>query len=467
MSFFPARIPNNTHLYHGTHTPDAIKGMEWLAFEIEHAEGFSQTLRLRPPGGRPGEPGRPGRPGRPGEPGDGRSPPPIELDWAENLDEMRSIDDDNDPEVIKGYLHIYRTTRPLINLLYVDGMSAGKTSMGTLDTQDFVLRNNSDGHERPALDDYRRARELCDLGAEWGIQGFVRMEMGFEIIFCEFSDGLVLESVRQRPSGNNQSYEGLNSFEIVRGASLRYSGITAQRLRLDYSGMVTAFWYDLNLTNPNPESSDVPRLPASETERLARVRADLKIAFQGSTASADVGNDWQGVVDLIVSRYSDRLQFMAANTTSREIILREIAVLLNLYVDYGNFDVPTAIEKCLTHYLITAVPQTTSDHMIQEALLTITSKICTTLFWIGQLLLQDEDTADNSALDESKSALKSLIDYLNWTTWRECGKCAHDEICFVAIWPWGSVEDHKHPSCMKNDVFSTRWGYWNFGRFEE
>ncbi len=32
MSLFPGRIPNNTHLYHGTHKPDAVKGMEWLAF---------------------------------------------------------------------------------------------------------------------------------------------------------------------------------------------------------------------------------------------------------------------------------------------------------------------------------------------------------------------------------------------------------------------------------------------------
>jgi hypothetical protein len=373
------------------------------------------------------------------------------------------MDDGDDRE--QGYLHIYRTTRPLTNLLYVDGLSAGKTTMGTLDSQDFVLRNNSDGQDKPLFGDVTRGRELCDLGAEWGIEGFVRMEMGFEIIFCEFSDGLVLESARQRPSGKNRTYEGLEGFEVMRGASLRYSGITAQRLRLDYSGMVSAFWYNLNLTNPNPDRADVPRLPASETKTLARMRADLKLAFEESSTRKHIGNDWQGVVDMIVSRYSDRLRLMAANDTSRETILADIAVLLNLYVDYGNFDVPTAIEKCSTHYLTAAVSRTTADRIIHEALVTVTGKICTTLFYVGQLLLEDEDSADNSALDESKSVLKALMDYLNWTTWRECGNCAYDEVCFVAIWPWGSVEDHKHPSCMKREAFHARpSGYWDFPR---
>ena len=88
MSLYPARIPNNTHLYHGTHIPDAVKGMEWLAFEIEHAEMFARSHRIGPPRGRPGDPERPRRPG---EPGDGRGPPPMEWDCAETLDEMTKL----------------------------------------------------------------------------------------------------------------------------------------------------------------------------------------------------------------------------------------------------------------------------------------------------------------------------------------------------------------------------------------
>jgi hypothetical protein len=462
MSLFPARIPNNTHLYHGTHTPNAIKGMEWLAFEIEHAEMFAQSF---PAGGprRPGKPGDPGRPEGPGQPGGGPPPSPFEVNWAEGMDEMRSMgDDDDEPDFTQGYLHIYRTTRPLTNLVYIDGMSAGKTEMGTLDTQDYLLRNMTGGEDRPAFGDYARGQDLCGLGAELGIEGFVRMEMGFEIIFCEFSDGLVLESARERPSGKNQSFERMPQLEVLRGASMRYHDITAQRLTLDYSGMVSAYWYDLNLTNPDPKRLDLPRLPASDVEGLGNMKADFKVLFEDSSTRNQVGNDWQGITDMIITRYSDRLQLMAGNNTSQDTILSELAVLLNLYIDYGNFNIPTAIEKCTVHYLIAAVVETSADRMIYEALSTIMNKICSTLFYVGQLLLEDE-TETGSALMKSKSALHSLIDYLVWTKWKECGKCGYDEICFVAIWPWGSMEDHEHPSCMKDEVLWKRSGYWNMG----
>lgn len=60
------------------------------------------------------------------------------------------------------------------------------------------------------------AKDLCDLEAKWEIEGFVRMEMGFEIIFCEFSDGLVLESAHERPSSKNQSFERMPQLEVLR-----------------------------------------------------------------------------------------------------------------------------------------------------------------------------------------------------------------------------------------------------------
>jgi len=35
MGFIPVMIPSGTFLYHGTDTKNRVKGMEWLAFEIE------------------------------------------------------------------------------------------------------------------------------------------------------------------------------------------------------------------------------------------------------------------------------------------------------------------------------------------------------------------------------------------------------------------------------------------------
>jgi hypothetical protein len=89
------------------------------------------------------------------------------LTWAETVDGIQSMDNDDDElDFSRGYLHIYRTIRPLTNLVYIDGMSAGKTTMGTLDTQDYLLRNMTDGDDGPAFGDFRRGQDLCDLGAQ-------------------------------------------------------------------------------------------------------------------------------------------------------------------------------------------------------------------------------------------------------------------------------------------------------------
>jgi hypothetical protein len=105
-------------LWHGTHTPDPVASMEWLAFEIEHSEIFAQTRG-------PGESRPTGRP-RPPMAEEGHRD--IEHDPSETYAEGG------------GYLHTYRTTRTLSRLLYIDGMSAGKTSMGTLDSTDYILK---------------------------------------------------------------------------------------------------------------------------------------------------------------------------------------------------------------------------------------------------------------------------------------------------------------------------------------
>lgn len=80
--------------------------------------------------------------------------------------------DDGD-NVRAGFLHTYAALRPL-RLLYIDGVSAGKTANGTLGSQDCILL---------------AAAGLCELAAqEWegGVDGFVRMKGGFEVVLCEF-----------------------------------------------------------------------------------------------------------------------------------------------------------------------------------------------------------------------------------------------------------------------------------------
>lgn len=444
MSYFPARIPANTTLYHGTHTPDPVKGMEWLAFEIEHAEAFA---RLR--GGRGPSGGGPGgkRPGRPGHGG-----PPDEKNSDSQLDGSPIQDE-------KGYLHIYRTNRELSRLLYIDGISAGKTSMGTLDTQDIVLRKDIDD-SGPGHSDYNRAKDLCTLAAEWGIEGIVRMEAGFELILCNFSDGLDFLAARQRPQYDQpEGYDEFGEFSWMRGMAARYQGITAGRVAIDQSSMISAFFYPLNLTNPDETRPDLPRLLSSDPDAVARLRSDLRQVLSLDTSQHEESVDWQGVVDMIVSRYSDRLQFIAMQKTTRKGIQSEINVLLSSFIDYNSTDIPAAENICATHYLNSASPKTAQDHLIYEALLSVSKKICSVLFEVRALVISSTDVNSPDG-KELKLPLKQLIGYLDWSTWLECGKCAFDEVCTVAVWPFGSAEDHFHPRCLRGDEFSGRRGYW-------
>ncbi|KAG9238528.1 hypothetical protein BJ875DRAFT_450987 [Amylocarpus encephaloides] len=311
MSYFPASVPANTLLYHGTSQKDAVTGMEWLAFEIEHAEMFA---------GSPGPPGKgghgPGGPKRPGDPKHGHDP-------KENESRERQCG----PPVgggIPGYLHVYQTTRELIRLLYIDGMSAGKTTMGTLDTTDIVLRNISSfnsGREpggKGPWDEYSRASDLC-ADEDLGIEGIVRMEAGFELILCDFTHGVKLQSARKRPSYDQP--EGQNSqlqhFEYMRGIAARYHGITSGRVVVDYSSMVSAFFYPLNLTNPDEQRSKQSRLFFTDVHGIRRLKQAVQQMLETSEISVHRSIDWQGVVDMITTRYSDRLQFLSASGTTQ------------------------------------------------------------------------------------------------------------------------------------------------------
>lgn len=465
MSFFPATVPEGTLLYHGTHTPEPVKGMQWLAFEIEHAEGFARPRGGHGPGGGPGGGHGPGKGGPGGHPpgGPGRGPSHTQMDsHPKSKHESKIHSSEDKEEDTHGYFHTYRTSKPLTKLLYLDGMSAGKTSMGTLDSTDYVIRNLSHASEA-SNDDWIRAADLCKIGEEWGIEGFLRMEAGFEIILCSFADGLEFISASQRDEKSGVGGDGVGHFEYVRAIGYRYHGITGGRVEVDYSSMISAFWYPVNLTNPDASRSELPRLVApSDSDNLRRIRKDVLELFRDAEFEKRETINWQNVVDMIVTRYSDRLMFMVQNETSKAAVLSELKLLLDVYVDYKKVDISDSIEKCANHFLEPATPKTEADHLIRAALFEVSHNICDTLFKVREFLSGDEEESGKKE-EKAKQLIKGLIDELAWTTWLECGKCAYDEVCFVAIWPWGGLEDHVSPGCIKRNDMGDRRGYWDWG----
>lgn len=193
MSFYIVTVPKGAQFYHGTSSPDPIVGVEWLAFEAEHALGFAHRSELR------------------------RHPPPS----AGSSDVQALLtknEKSGDGVETAGYLHTYTAAKDL-HLLYLDGMSGNKGPSGTLDAQDRILFNDSIGHSPYSPrgkgdiggppDDQQRARLACKMAEDlWNgrIDGLIRTEADFEIILCTFERDLeVVHITRTKPQRQEQT----------------------------------------------------------------------------------------------------------------------------------------------------------------------------------------------------------------------------------------------------------------------
>lgn len=96
------------------------------------------------------------------------------------------------------YLLTYQTTRP-VGCLYFDGESATLMGTGQMDSQMLFIYGNLTGPPnqdgwRGLFDEYSRATNICKWvqdrglgGLGWGVEGVVRMNAGFEMIWCNFT----------------------------------------------------------------------------------------------------------------------------------------------------------------------------------------------------------------------------------------------------------------------------------------
>ncbi|KAJ9373159.1 hypothetical protein DTO282F9_6888 [Paecilomyces variotii] len=435
MSFFWATVPEGTELYHGTHQPEPVNGTEWLAFEPEHAMLFAGP---RPKGFKP--------PHFPGQPGD----MPMERDplfsneqsvLSDSELEERQIEEDGRPppmDLEQGWLHTYAATKDL-RLLYIDGMSAAKSDKGVYDTQDRILLNDTVGG--PGFLEYVRAQAICKLAQErWDdrIDGVIRMESGFEIILCNFQRDLeVVRITRAKKYGADRFTPGFglphvpeDMFRFYKAIADRYHGIGGHRVRLNYDNFVTAFSYDLDLFR----GGELPRLANLSTTSLEPMRKDL-VDLVMKHDPTEKSFDWQGVVDMIVQRYSNELKYLVSEDLSTSRLLhRELDRILRGFIDFDYRNTTAEIERCATQFIPKKAPRNT---LAGEVVYHVSHKICSTLFYA----LEEHD---RKAAVES---INDLVSYLSWTTWKECNCCAPNEVCFIPIWPVGTYEDREHPRC--------------------
>ncbi|GMM42712.1 hypothetical protein DAHU10_036220 [Hanseniaspora uvarum] len=199
VSYVPALIPKDTIVYHGGNgIPD---GFEWVAMDVEFSMNFAarssavrrglaqveyqKHLKLKPKD-------------------EEKFGPRKEIDFC-------SISEDHQPFDIKKTrpgkknepptLMSFRLKHDLDKLIYLDGASASKaTKTGEMDTQ--VLLYNQIKKHFPGFKDSPEkfmverdyAEKICKWGKPLGIQGYIRLELGFEFVLCDFHEHLEMVS---------------------------------------------------------------------------------------------------------------------------------------------------------------------------------------------------------------------------------------------------------------------------------
>ena len=444
MSFFPAVIPQGTVVYHGDQTSDRPVGPEWLSFEVEHAEAFAFSMKLH------------------------REP------QIAGTVKQKPLGAKSNDSYIRGYLQTYQANRDL-KVLYVSGMGAAKTHMGTLDTQDLILRENNTSEDWDGyMDEVARSQSICQLLAEWGYDGLMRMEIGFELVYCDFNKGLdqvvVARSSREMADGFNDMY----LFQWARAIAERYDGLGGGRVRIDFSSMVSAYLFPVNISNPDTERPDLPRLASNALSSLKDIKQHLRAV---ATRPRRFTVNWQAVVDMVVTRFSNRLALMSSPTSSPSMFLVELHTATRSYIDFPPMPGDTtaageeinllykAINECARHYLLPAYVRrdlwSEADELIHTSLETVTTEVCTKLFTARNIVKDDGSTPKIENIENARRVIQDLKQVLDWTTWRRRQACAVDELLLTVMWPLGNETDFWDPECQSiENVNSHRRSYW-------
>lgn len=476
MSLFPAIVPQGTILHHGTGMQGAVTGMEWVAFERDHALQFAHLYLKPPPGPRFPDMRN----------GEEVYPDKNRVVFLRNkqhsLHSQRQPPNDDPLWILPGYLHSY-SARQDLRLLYLDGSAAAKSKKGTLDVSDLLILN--DTQTRMSFD-RDRARRLCQIVAkDWGsrIDGFIRMEAGFEIIICSFAKSLrLVETLRAQDYDEGGTITGRTDiFHWLRAVVARYDGIggSPPRVQLNYNNFLTAYAYSLDVFQN--DSTALPRLTAAPQDILEDMRSDLKSMLLQSHTFDKITHsscNWQAVADMIVQKYASPLQYLATSSEfsqSRTRLAQELNYMIRPFINTLHRDAAVETERCAAEFMPSGFHSSDSHNcngsLSERAIYTVSYRICSTL--INALWSLDRPSSSPSSTHSSEeiptqhlTTLQDLTSYLAWTEWKKCKGCSWNEICSIPMFPFGIAEDHERPRCRSVENIPESEEYWNDTPFE-
>ncbi|KAI1000489.1 hypothetical protein K3495_g7705 [Podosphaera aphanis] len=286
--------------------------------------------------------------------------------------------------------------------------------MGSLDISDMVLLHDKDLCSQPEASGLNCVRNLCALSPD--IEGITRMEMGTELVLCNIINGIEHLSANQRtfvpPNKTKNDFRFIIG-EYARIISQRFGGVGSDRALINFSSM--------NLTNPDPHRPELLRIDSQDEENIAKIKSEVLALFGPGDRQSESVN-WQGVTDMIVTRYSDRLAILNSSDTTEEELANEIAHILEHHINYHSLNFTASEEDCASHYLLPVVKtlRTSADQLIYQAILTVMRRICRFLFQAHHDLIEPGGSRDSMQV---RQTIQSLMGWLGWSTWSECGKC--------------------------------------------
>jgi hypothetical protein len=337
---------------------------------------------------------------------------------AVHVDQKPLADDEPPPRLPSGYFHTYRTKRPL-QLLYLDGQAAAKSSFGTQDTQDRVLLAGIDLGHGMIQREYNRAHALCNLSAnawESKIDGFVRMEGGFEVILCSFLDNLDVVSII-KPKSSAYGSRFWYYYDLAIGAD--FDGTAQGKVRLDFGRFVSAFAYEDLVGDDEVGRSRIN----NESAQLGVMRKDVRDMVMREETSPGSEPEWQLITDTIISRYAKRIEITASGLlTDAETLRQDLYSAMQPFIDLENRNTTEELGRCTAQLLPRASQR--GDSVPARAVTEVLNMICSTFL----------QASKETSYEVAVSLVRDLRKELDWQIWKRCSECSDFEVCMLPAW---------------------------------
>ena len=362
LTYFPATVRKGTLLYHTTPKSEIPDSFEWIALDHEFSYFFGVRFTQY-----------------------GRNSTVISHKYKSKPKVLDNSPSPKRKHEDRYHFLTFETSRDL-QLIYLDGASAAKTETGEMDTQkllnDIIELDMSDDEKKQAREKYPieerlYADRICRWGKPLGLDGYVRVEIGFEVILCDFLNGSVelisnitiprpndilgIPPVVNKTKENGWSiasdgslveenltsdqvslldreddwqrifkqYSSMEGFDWIRAGNIHDKG--ENRIFLDYHYMITG----INRTemNPDPNGRRLLNQEMNKTlqkEMVNKLATVVKTYQFGQTRNTN----WQSHIEQLTDKFAPMLKIIQRilnNDTGKDLSSDDIALQVTRY----------------------------------------------------------------------------------------------------------------------------------------